>query len=295
MELRQLRYFLSAVKHLSFTDAAEECCIVQSAMSQQIRALEKELGVALFERTKRGLRLTREGEFAALEARRLLEKADAMRITVRQAGLQGGTLRVGCQCNLLHDRLSRALAALRHEAPDLRAYVKTGLRQSLLTELRDGKLDCVIALYERSLAEADEMETQAIAFEDVLAMLPANSDLTSQKTIPIDELLRGRLILYASEFHNDALNDVLSGGGADAERLYVESQSDIETLVSAGYGISFCVGSAQRANAGIAYRGISGVTRLQSCLVFRQDSPKIERVRRFASYLLMDASEINVL
>ena len=50
MEIRQLKYFLSAAKHLSFTTAAQECYIVQSAMSQQIAALEKELGVTLFER-----------------------------------------------------------------------------------------------------------------------------------------------------------------------------------------------------------------------------------------------------
>ena len=82
MELRQLRYFLSAARHRSFTEAARECCVVQSAMSQQIKALEKELDVTLFERTKHGLRLTHEGQTLEQEATALLQQATQLHTAV---------------------------------------------------------------------------------------------------------------------------------------------------------------------------------------------------------------------
>lgn len=63
MELRQLKYFVSAAKHLNFTKAARECFIVQSSMTAQIASLEEELGVKLFERRSRGLALTEEVSF----------------------------------------------------------------------------------------------------------------------------------------------------------------------------------------------------------------------------------------
>ena len=62
MELRQLRYFEAVARHASFTRAAEELHVVQSALSQQVRRLEQELGVELMERTSRSVRLTSAGE-----------------------------------------------------------------------------------------------------------------------------------------------------------------------------------------------------------------------------------------
>ena len=85
MELRQLEYFVASAKYLNITKAARECNIVQSAMSQQINALEKDLGVTLFERTNRGLLLTQEGEALLKEAGRLLDAAEMTREIVRQA------------------------------------------------------------------------------------------------------------------------------------------------------------------------------------------------------------------
>lgn len=83
MEFKQLQYFLSAAEYLNFTEAAQACFIVQSAMSQQISSLEKELGVTLFVREKRVLRLTAEGETLVLEARKILNQVNNSRLLVQ--------------------------------------------------------------------------------------------------------------------------------------------------------------------------------------------------------------------
>ena len=292
MELRQLRYFLSAVKHLSFTKAAEECCIVQSAMSQQIHLLEKELGVPLFERTKRGLVLTPAGQLVAREARQLLDKAEAMQAAVRQAGAQS-TLRLGCQGRLLNLPLSRALASMRTEAPDAHVSIKTGFCQSLLEQLRNGQLDAILALYGQPLTDADWVDIRPLAQERVFIMLPAASPLAGRDAIDPESLVGETLILYTSELHNNALNDLLNRNGAYPRRLYADSDADIEMMVAAGYGVSFCAGSAVRPHPDIAFREAVGLPRLQSCLAWRKGSPSEQQIQMLTSFLLMHASELN--
>lgn len=83
MELRQLKYFISAAKHLNFTKAAAECYIVQTSMTHQIAALEDELGVKLFERKSRNMELTEAGKIFLKEAQSLLAGAERAAELVR--------------------------------------------------------------------------------------------------------------------------------------------------------------------------------------------------------------------
>ena len=75
MEIRQLKYFIAAAKHLNFTKAAKECSIVQTAMTQQVANLESELKVKLFERTHRNLSLTPAGERFLKSAKKIVNQA----------------------------------------------------------------------------------------------------------------------------------------------------------------------------------------------------------------------------
>ena len=82
MELRQLRYFVSAAAHLNFTKAAKECYIVQSSMTEQIANLESELGVKLFDRQSKGLALTEAGRFFLPKAKAILGEAEKAGVKV---------------------------------------------------------------------------------------------------------------------------------------------------------------------------------------------------------------------
>src|SRR5215475_4348879 len=96
MELRHLRYFVVLAHRLHFTQAAEELMIAQPALSQQMQALERELGVLLFERTPRHIRLTSAGQSLLAHAVRMLSVVDMLSTEMHAyAGLQRGRLRIG--------------------------------------------------------------------------------------------------------------------------------------------------------------------------------------------------------
>src|SRR4051812_30166883 len=96
MELRQLRYFNAVAAQGSFTRAADELNLAQSAVSQQVRRLERELGVELLERTTRRVELTDAGEIVLTRATRILSEVDAVRSELDELrGLLRGSLVVG--------------------------------------------------------------------------------------------------------------------------------------------------------------------------------------------------------
>lgn len=148
MEFKQLQYFLSAAEYLNFTEAAQACFIVQSAMSQQISSLEKELGVTLFVREKRVLRLTAEGETLVLEARKILNQVNHSRLLVQSIakGYQH-VFRIGCNGDLCRENLPRALERFRETYPYVKALVMHGQHTELITQMENGQIDCMISLF----------------------------------------------------------------------------------------------------------------------------------------------------
>ena len=295
MELRQLKYFLSAAMHLSFTEAARECCIVQSAMSQQIRALEKELGVTLFERTRHGLKLTREGEALQHEATLLLKHASKLYTSVQQARADGECLlRVGYQGGLMRLALPRALEALRKEYPRVNVWMKCSLRQELLDGLHGGALDCAVMLREDD--EDDGLRFREVSEEAVFAALPADSPLASCETLTLKDLFREPLVLYASAMDSRRISDPLRAYIDLHKPVFVETQSAAEMLVAAGCGVSLCVRSAARFHPNIVHRALPELPKLHASLVWPAETPLSELAERFASILVISASEkISVL
>ena len=196
MELRQMRYFLSAARHLSFTEAARECYIVQSAMSQQMRALEKELGATLFERTKQGLRLTPEGRALQRETLRVLGQIEAMQSAVRQASTDAvNTLRVGVQGSLMRVALPRAIAKLREERPGVRVFVRTGAHQKLMGEMKGEQIDAILTINDIDPDAADGLCVRAVSDEIPCALLPKESPLARQTVLTVQDLLGETLYL----------------------------------------------------------------------------------------------------
>lgn len=161
LTLRQIRIFMSAAKHASFTRAAEELHITAPAVSLQIKEMEEDIGVSLFTRENRKVELTSAGEYFLLYARRLsstLNEANTMMERFR--GSQQGMLKIGLVSTAQYF-LPQVLVQFKNECPNVQIRIEVRNRQQLVELLRDGEID--IAIMGRPPKEID---TRVEAFAD---------------------------------------------------------------------------------------------------------------------------------
>jgi DNA-binding transcriptional LysR family regulator len=145
MELRQLKYFVAVAEELHFRRAAERLYVAQPAVSEQIRKLEAELGVRLFDRTNRSVEITEAGAALLDEARRVLAQIDIALLAARNAGKRpGGRLRIGYPADSLPGCVPRALQHLAGTTPSVQVRAETGPAIRLIERLRDRQLEAVV-------------------------------------------------------------------------------------------------------------------------------------------------------
>jgi DNA-binding transcriptional LysR family regulator len=145
MELRHLRYFVAVAEELHFRRAAERLYVAQPAVSEQVRKLEAELGVRLFDRTHRSVTLTTPGVALLEEARRVLHQADVAQRAARNAGRRElGRLRIGYLPDAMPPAVPKALSHFRNAAPSIGIVMETGRPLQLIDDIRQGRLDLAI-------------------------------------------------------------------------------------------------------------------------------------------------------
>jgi LysR family hca operon transcriptional activator len=185
MELRHLRYFVAVAEELSFTRAASRLHTAQPSLSQQIRQLENEVGVPLFERTRHHVRLTAAGKLFLSDAQEILSRVDravrrAARAAAGEVELSVGTF-PAADVKVL-PRLRPLLAA---RLPQLHLVLHSKYAVDPVAGLRQGRLD--VAFLRRPLVEADLIGT-AIAREPIMVVLPADHALAGKKRIRVDHI-----------------------------------------------------------------------------------------------------------
>lgn len=240
MEMRQLRYFVSAATHLNFTKAAKECFIVQTAMTQQIANLEKELGVKLFERQSRGLSLTAAGEAFLADAREIL--AHSQRSREKMAAFQGGytdLLQIGHHGELFRRDLPRALQLFRSHSPQTKVMLYQLPRSALLSGVREGQLDLAFMTRTSALDKFDKwIDWKILGREDMMLAVSADHPLAARQEITMAEVDRlPRAWLFWGSEEGRPIGMPEEGSTA---RVYgaMEDHASMEVLIESGY----CVG-----------------------------------------------------
>ncbi len=209
MELRQLHYFLAVADELHFGRAAERLHIVQSAVSQQVRRLERELGVDLFDRGTRTVTLTHAGrEFlpravAVVDAER--EALDGMAALCKAAVLRIGTS-VG-----LGTRLQRVLAVFAVEAPEVILDLVSAPRAVRLRRVRDGELD---GAFVRDGPTTEGVRLVPLWQDRLVAALPAHHRLAAEPVVRLADLAPLGLRI-APHDANPQLVDLVTGACRD--------------------------------------------------------------------------------
>jgi DNA-binding transcriptional LysR family regulator len=196
MELRHLRYFIAVAEEQSVTRAAARLHVSQPPLSRQIRDLEDELGVALFDHGARAMRLTEAGRVFLIEARAVVQRADEAVQTVKAvAGGQRGEIHVGYAPSLTVELLPRALRIFQETNPGVRVQLHDLSTQEMLRGLREGKLHValLIELSAKNLAGLifEELHRYAICVAVNLA-----HPLARARKVGLEQVANERLIAY---------------------------------------------------------------------------------------------------
>ncbi|MGY2084431.1 LysR family transcriptional regulator [Blastococcus sp. SYSU DS0539] len=284
MELRHLRYFVTVGEELHFNRAAQRLHIQQPPLSQQIRQLERELGVDLFVRTTRSVKLTAAGQALMDQAYTILKSVDeAHGIAVRAAQGLTGTLTIGFTGSATYALLPRIAAAFRKRAPAA-ALVAQGemLTPAQVEALLDGRLDVGFG---RLVFAVPELSTRVVETEPLTIVLPADHRLAKEAAVDLRDLaeeaflsLPGR---WGSTFYDLTIQACADAGFSPRIVQEVSQTATLVSFVAAGFGVALVPQSCHHITVtGAVHRPLKGPP-LETDLVMAwrkdDDSPLLRR------------------
>jgi DNA-binding transcriptional LysR family regulator len=248
-DLRRLRYFVTVAEDLHFGRAALRLQIAQPALSQQIRKLERELGVELFAR-ERGKKatLTEPGAVLLEEGRRVLARAgDAALATQRAARGEMGVLRVGFSPSSAISVLPLSVRLFRERRPNVHLELEELLSDEIAAQLRSGDRDIGIV---RSPVDRSGLELEIVAKEKLFVALPVGHPLAGRRRITIRSLAYEPLVtsspVGASGWHRDVYALYRRRGLTPSIAQEVSTIQAQLGLVAAGIGIALVPSSVEQ-------------------------------------------------
>ena len=196
MELRHLRYFVAVAEEQNVTRAAARLHVSQPPLSRQIRDLEDELGVALFDHGAKAVRLTEAGRVFLTEARAVVQRADEAVQTVKAvASGQRGEIHVGYAPSLTVELLPRALRFFQEANPGVRVQLHDLSTQEMLRGLRDGKLHVALLIQLSAKVLAGLVFEELHRYAVCVAVHPAHP-LARARKVGLEQVANERLIAY---------------------------------------------------------------------------------------------------
>ncbi|MFF9794063.1 LysR family transcriptional regulator [Streptomyces bacillaris] len=278
MELRHLNAFLAVAEELHFGRAAKRLQMAQPPLSQQIRQLERELGVQLFHRNTRSVRLTSAGESFLDPVRTVLDDLDTAVRAARSAGKgEYGRVTIGFAGASSHETLPRLTRAVRAAHPGLE-LVMTGqtYANTALSRVADGSLDLGFV---RLPVTRPGVVHRVIDQEELVCALPSDHPLARRVSVPLDVLAGEPFVSFPANSGStvrDAMTEACESAGF-TPRVVQEAPDSytILALVAAGVGVTLTVTSVQHIQQnGLVYRRIAGPPiRLSAALAWRPDNP----------------------
>lgn len=239
MELKNLESFIQVAELGSFTKAAKRLGYTQSTVSFQIRQLEEELGVPLFERIHHTVKLTAKGRSVQRLAHEMLQAAEDMKRTAGESRCLKGTIRAAMAASLCTQLFCHDFTSFRQRYPDISLTVTTGTTEEMFRMLNQNEVDLVYTLdnhiYDRNYVTASEEEVS------VHFVVSSESPLAVRKQVSTEELISCPAILTEKNVsYRKLLDEYLASHSLELlPYLEIGDTSLICSMVEAGMGISF--------------------------------------------------------
>ena len=261
IDLRQFRQFIAVAETLSFRGAADRLRMAQPPLSAAVKRMEGELGVKLFERSSRVVRLTEPGRVFLEEARRTLAQAERAAESARRAA-QGlvGNLRVTFVPSIAHDILPRVLRAFRQNHPrvDLDLSEAASGRQAMA--IRNDQAD--LALLVPPVADSSGLIVQPMLHQELVAAIPAGHKLAALKVIRLADMRDEPWVLspplQAPGFYSRIATACGKAGFAPRVIQQAVQMDTILGLIAGGLGVCLVPGRLVRPREGVVFRKVKG-------------------------------------
>lgn len=223
-----MRYVIAVAEEKSFTRAAERCFVVQSSLSHQIKALEHELGVALFARTSRRVELTAAGEAFLASARASLEAAErAVTDAAAATGQIRGSLTIGLIPTVTAIDIPAALREFRQAHPAVKVRLRGGGSDEFITALTDGAMD-VAVLGLPDTADVSKVTTRVLATERLVAVVSAEHRLAGRRRLRLGDLADETFVDFPEGTPGRAPSDLaFHGAGVRRDVMFEAMSTDL--------------------------------------------------------------------
>jgi len=292
MTLNELRYIVAVADQRHFGKAASACCVSQPTLSTQIRKLEEQLGVTLFERTNKSVQPTPVGGQVVQKARRVLDEIEDIRVMCRgEMRPLCGARTLGVIPTLAPYLLPRLLPPMRVRYPELELIVVEDITERLIGRLMEHSLDVAAVALPTGV---DDLIEIPVFDEPFLVACPADHRLASADAIGLDEL-EDEPILYLADGHCLREQALAICGGArnghgQREDFRATSLETLRHLVAAGLGFTLlpalAIPDQEGALAGIAVRPFAGTASRRIGLICRHTYPHADELRLLAGAIV---------
>ena len=206
MTLTQLAYMVAVAEAKNFTVAAENVFVTQPTLSMQIQKLEDELGVEIFNRTKKPIRLTKVGEQILIQARNILAEAKRMDdIVAQEKGFIGGEFKLGIIPTVMPTLLPMFLNHFIKQHPKVNLKIQELTTSAIITSLKEGKPDAGIAA---TPLKYDSIEERPLYYEPFVGYVPSHHRLRDLEQLKQEDLEDETLLVLEDGhcFRNQALS-----------------------------------------------------------------------------------------
>ena len=277
MELRHLRYFVAVAEELNFTKAAKRVRVAQPSLTVQIRNLEEEIGVQLFDRMKNRIALTVCGRAFLADARRLLEEcADSVRAVQRLGRGETGHLTIGCVANVFFEQLPATLETFSRMCPGIALHLAEMCPAEQYRALDERRIDLGFILLEPRL---NGCEIQRACVGEEMLMVAANdrSPLAGEARIELASLDRSFFVARSDKAYPGArawLDETCRAAGFAPRVLQeAESETGVMSFVAAGLGVALVPQSFMRhPHEGVVFRPLRVPLMIDCYAMWRADN-----------------------